>query len=98
MTYVGGYRQTDFLMLYRCVATFSADDCPASFLDSFSLRGFVIPYPAYAKFNATISQRITSQLEAFLSIDNLANKEAYEPNNDVAVVGRTTTLGVHLSY
>lgn len=98
MTYVGGYRQTDFLMLYRCVATFSANDCPASFLDSFSLRGFVIPYPAYTKINATISQRITSQLEAFLSIDNLTNKEAYEPNNDVAVVGRTTTLGLHLSY
>ena len=98
LTYVGGYRQTDFLTLYRCVATFSPDDCPASFLNSFSLRGFVIPYPGYAKINATISHQITPRLEAFVSIDNLTNKEAYEPDNDVAVVGRTTTLGLHVSY
>lgn len=98
MSYVGRYRQLDAMAVYKCLATFNANDCPASFMSDFSLRGFVGYYPGFAKFNATITQQITPHFEAFLSVDNLTNKEAFEPTNAVAVIGRTTMVGLHVSY
>ena len=97
-TYVGSWRQADFLATYRCLATFTADVCPASFLSTFSLRPFTIAYPGFAKVNATVAHRFTQQLEAFVSIDNLTNNESYEFANSSPVMGRTTMLGIHVSY
>ncbi len=98
LTFVGGYRQIDALAMYRCLATFSADDCPESFLSNFSFRGFIADYPGFAKINATVKHQLSSHLEAFLSVDNLLNNEQYEGMNTAPVVGRTTAVGIHFTF
>jgi outer membrane receptor protein involved in Fe transport len=98
VTYVGAWRQVDGLAEYRCLASFTADACPASFLSTFSTRDFNITYPGFAKVNAMVSHRFTRQFEAFVSVDNLTNNESYEFSNASPVVGRTTTVGIQLTY
>jgi outer membrane receptor protein involved in Fe transport len=98
LTYVGSYRQVDALWQYRCLAAFTPEACPASFLATFSTRGFIVDYPGFAKINATITHRFTPQLEAFASVDNLMNSEAYEGTNTAPVIGRTTMVGIHFTY
>jgi outer membrane receptor protein involved in Fe transport len=81
------------------VARADGADYPfASFLSTFSTRAFLMTYPSFAKVNATVSHRFTSEIEAFLSIDNLTNNEEYEFYNASPVMGRVTTFGLHLSY
>jgi outer membrane receptor protein involved in Fe transport len=98
VTYVGSRRQVDALALYRCLATLSDDVCPASFLSTFSTRAFNVTYPGFAKVNATVTHRFTPRLEAFVSVDNLTNNESYEFNNASPVMGRSTLVGLHLTY
>lgn len=98
LTFVGGYRQIDALGMYRCLATFSAGDCPESFLSNFSFRGFIADYPGFAKINATVKQQLSSHLEAFFSVDNLLNNEQYEGMNTTPVIGRTTAVGIHFTF
>lgn len=98
LTYVGGYRQVDALAVYRCLATFSADACPDSFLGNFSFRGFIADYPELTKINATVKHRLSPHFEAFLSVDNLTNNEEYEGTNTAPVIGRTTALGLHFTF
>jgi len=98
LTYVGSLRNTDTLGEVRCLATFSQPACPASFLTTFSTRDFIVNYPGFAKLNASVSHRFNRRLEAFLSVDNLTNNESFEFYNASPVVGRTTMLGVELTY
>jgi outer membrane receptor protein involved in Fe transport len=98
VTYVGSSPDMDYLALYRCLATFTADACPASFLSTFSFRAFNTRYPSFAKVNATVAHRFTRQFEMFVSADNLTNNESYEAGNSLPVMGRTTMVGVHLTY
>jgi outer membrane receptor protein involved in Fe transport len=98
VTYVGSWYETDVLSEFRCLATLSEEACPAEFLSSYSTRVFRVPYPAFAKVNATITHRFTPQFEAYLSVDNLANNESYEFSNALPVMGRTTMVGLHFTY
>ena len=97
-TYMGSYRQNDFLAEYRCFASFTAAACPASFLSTGSTRVFAVDYPGLTKVNLTVTQRLTRQFEAFLSVDNLTNSDAYEGRNTAPVVGRTTMAGAHVTF
>ena len=76
MSYVGRYRQLDALAVYKCLATFNADDCPASFMSDFSLRGFVGYYPGFAKFNAT---KLSVQTAHQALIDDITARREDKP-------------------
>ena len=90
VTYVGSWRWTDVLSQLRCAG--GTGPCQAN------PRDYVINYPGYAKVNATVAQRVTRSVDAFLSVDNLTNKEAYEESNVVPVIGRVTMVGLHVGY
>ncbi len=90
VTYVGKWTNYDFLGLYACFG--GTGPCQQS------LRGYQIQYPGFAKVNVQISQRITSIVSAFLSVDNLTNNDAYEYANSMTALGRTTMLGVRAQY
>ena len=98
LTYVGRLHNTDTLGELRCLATFSQEACPASFLATFSTRDFIVSYPGFAKVNASVAHRFSRRVEGFLSVDNLTNNEAFEFYNASPVIGRTTMLGVGLTY
>ncbi len=90
MTYVGSWTNYDYLAEFGCFG--QTGPCQAT------TRDYLVAYPHFVKVNATISQQLTPQLSAFVSMDNLTNNEAYESNNVAAVVGRSTILGARLSY
>jgi outer membrane receptor protein involved in Fe transport len=90
MTYVGSWRQYDYLAEYSCFA--GTGPCAAT------SRDYIVAYPSFVKLNAVVSQPIRRGLSAFLSIDNLANNTSVEYANNTAVFGRITTLGLHVSY
>jgi outer membrane receptor protein involved in Fe transport len=96
LTYVGSFRQLDVIALIRCVG--GTGPCPESFLSAGSTRDFLVDYPDFAKVNAGITQRITPQLEGFVSVDNLTNNLAYEGTNTGGVMGRITMAGVHVAF
>jgi outer membrane receptor protein involved in Fe transport len=96
LTYVGSVRQLDALALIRCFG--GTEPCPESFLTTFSTRDFLIDYPDFAKLNAAITQRISRQLEGFVSVENLTNNTAYEGTNTIAVMGRITMAGMRASF
>jgi outer membrane receptor protein involved in Fe transport len=98
LTYVGSLRAMDWIAAFRCLASFSAPACPESFLSDFSFREFTVKYPGFVKFNVSVTQRINPQLEVFLAVDNLANKQAFEFDNSQPVIGRTTMLGFKIEY
>jgi outer membrane receptor protein involved in Fe transport len=88
MTYLGGFTNPDAIILFRCLG--GTGPCPA--------RGFNTNYPGFTKFNAAFTQRLTRGLEGFVSVDNLANNEAYEANNLNPIIGRVMMVGLHLTY
>lgn len=91
-TYVGGYRATDFLALNRCFG--GTGPCP----DPPLFSNFQSDYPGFAKATLNVTQRITSQVDGFLSIDNLTNNSAFEGPNILPVMGRTTMVGLHALF
>jgi len=95
LTYVGSWTEYDQLGYYRCVGGTGECRNPAPHpLD----RSWLLAYPGFVKLNATLTQQITRQLSAFLSVDNLANNEAFELYNLNPVMGRITTVGVRVQY
>ena len=96
LTYVGSFRQLDFLALFRCLG--ATGPCPESFLTTFSTREFVVTYPGFLKLNMGITQQITSQVNVFGSVENLTNSTAYEGSNNVATMGRITMVGAGISF
>lgn len=90
VTYVGSYRQNDALAQFRCFG--GTGPCQPN------ARAYIVDYPGFAKINIGITQRLTRQLETFISVDNLANNEAYEGTNSLPVLGRTTMAGMHIAY
>jgi outer membrane receptor protein involved in Fe transport len=98
LTYYGKFRAMDWLATYRCLAASSAPECPESYLNTFSFRSFIVDYPGFAKFNLNATHRFNSTLEVFLAIDNLTNNQAFEFDNSSPVIGRTTMLGLEITY
>ena len=89
LTYVGSYRQTDFLALFSCIG--GTGLCAPDF-------DFTTTFDGFTKINAGLTQRLTRQIEGFLSVENLTNNEAYEGLNTYPVMGRMTMAGLHVSY
>jgi outer membrane receptor protein involved in Fe transport len=98
LTYVGGFRAMDWVATLRCFASFSSADCPSSFLSESSTRDFIVKYPGFAKLNVSVTHRFTPRLEAFVTIDNLTNSNAFEADKSTPVVGRTTMVGFDTSF
>ncbi len=90
LTYVGSFTNYDFFAEDRCFA--STGPC------SPTTRGYLITYPAYAKLSLSINQQIRRGLSGFVSIHNLTNNEAFEFDNETAVMGRVTMVGLHVQY
>lgn len=97
LSYVGKFKQADFLAEYRCFASFDEPACPGSFLSTGSARAFTVRYPALAKIDVSVTQSVARDIEAFLTIDNLTNSQAYEGRSTVPVVGRNTMVGLHIT-
>jgi iron complex outermembrane receptor protein len=98
LTYVGSFNAMDWVVALRCFASGSAPACPPSFLESSSYRDFIVRYPGFAKFNASVEHRFNPQLEAFIAIDNLTNEIAFEFDNSSPLSGRTTMLGFEVTF
>jgi outer membrane receptor protein involved in Fe transport len=90
LTYVGGWSGFDDLAEERCFG--GTGPCQANF------RDYMIGYPGFVKVNATVSRELTPLLSGFISVDNLTNNQAFEPNNSLTVLGRVSTLGLRLHY
>lgn len=90
VTYVGSFRQTDFLALFRCFG--GTGPCQAT------SRDYIVAYPGFLKVNAGVWQQITPFLSGFVSIDNLTNNYAYELFNIGPVTGRMTTVGLRFRF
>jgi outer membrane receptor protein involved in Fe transport len=90
LTYVGSYRRYDGLASLRCSG--GTGPCQAN------PRDYYVMYPGFVKLNATVSQRLTRQIEGFLTVDNLTNSGEYEGYSLAAVMGRITMAGLHVTY
>lgn len=90
LTYVGDFRQTDFVAQLRCFG--GTGPCQPT------QRDYVVNYPGFVKLNAALSQQVTPVLAGFVSIDNLTNNHSFELFNVTPVVGRITTVGLKVSY
>jgi outer membrane receptor protein involved in Fe transport len=90
LSYVGSWTDYDYLAFYQCFG--GTGPCQPTFRDYF------IEYPSFAKINASVSQKITSHVSAFVSVDNLTNNQAYEALNFSPVTGRLSTVGFQLHY
>jgi outer membrane receptor protein involved in Fe transport len=87
LTYVGKFRQADILALARCFG--GTGPCPST---------FNVEYPGFVKLNLAITQQLSREVDGFIAINNLTNKEVYEGSNSIPVMGRTTMVGAHLHY
>lgn len=90
LTYVGSFRQYDELALFSCFG--GTGPCQPT------TRDYIIDFPGFVKIGASLSQRLTSRIQGFVSAQNLTGKEAYEGSNTVAVMGRMTSVGLQLRY
>jgi len=90
MTHFGEWVGFDFLSFYRFLA--GAEPFRGS------TRGYWMTYPAFTKYNASISQVLTDQLSALLAIDNIANNLARERYNLQSQMGRVVTFGLRFQY
>jgi outer membrane receptor protein involved in Fe transport len=90
VTFVGSWKDYDYLAEFRCFA--GTDACRQDFRDYF------VSYPAFVKLNASVFQQITPFVAGFLSVDNLTDNNTYEVNNLYPVMGRIVTIGAHFRY
>jgi outer membrane receptor protein involved in Fe transport len=90
VTHVGNYRALDVIAFYRCFG--GTGPCQPTF------RGFVTRYPAITKLNASVTQQLGRRLETFIAVENLTNNQDYEGSSALPVLGRTTTVGLRVSY
>lgn len=90
VAYLGPFRRIDVLAAFRCFG--DTGPCHPT------LRDFIISYPSITRLNASVTQRLSRQLEGFVSVDNLTNQQTYEGSNFLPLIGRTTTVGLRASY
>jgi outer membrane receptor protein involved in Fe transport len=90
LAYLGAFRAIDVLAAFRCFG--DTGPCHPT------LRDFIISYPSITRLNASLTQRLSRQLEGFVSVDNLTNQQTYEGSNFLPLVGRTTTVGLRAGY
>ncbi len=86
MTHIGSWTETDWVALYGFY--FAGQQYRGSG------RAYWITYPAFTKFNLSMSQGITQRINVFLRSDNLTNQNVFERNNLFLNTGRVTVVGV----
>ena len=90
LSYVGTWTNYDVLAELRCFG--GTGPCAAN------SRGFIHPYPGFAKANLAVTQQITPVVSAFVTVKNVTNNDASEFFNAVPVQGRVTVAGVRVRY
>lgn len=63
-----------------------------------ALRDYYVEYPASWKWNFSMEQLLTEWLSVFLRVDNLTNNQGNDLYDLYNEPGRTTLLGIRLSY
>ena len=63
-----------------------------------TLRDYWAAYPAFTKFNLGVSQTLSSNATAFVSIENVANVNPSEQSNLTPIQGRISMVGLRLHY
>ncbi|HWW87521.1 MAG TPA: TonB-dependent receptor [Vicinamibacterales bacterium] len=90
VTYVGqwiGYNTAAELACFNGTAP-----CPSSF------RTFFHKFPEFAKVNLTVSHDVTSTLTAYVTAENLLNRDAIEQTDTNPIQGRVTMFGLRFRY
>ena len=90
LSYVGTWTNYDVLAELKCFG--GTGPCAST------SRGFIHPYPGFAKANLAVTQQLTSVFSAFLTVKNVTDNDATEFFNAVPVQGRVTVIGVHVRY
>ena len=63
-----------------------------------TLRDYWADYPAFTKFNLSLSRVLSRTATAFVSIENVANTNASELTNITPIQGRISMVGLRLHY
>jgi len=63
-----------------------------------TLRDYWADYPAFTKFNLSLSRVLSHTATAFVSIENVANTNASELTNITPIQGRISMVGLRLHY
>ena len=90
LTYVGSWVDTDYQRLYT--------DYFVNHVFTNPQRSYWITYTNIGRAGISATQRLNTQLSAFVQVDNLTNRQTGEQNNIFLEPGRTTTVGVHVTY
>jgi outer membrane receptor protein involved in Fe transport len=90
MIHIGGWTGTDFMTLFGVF--YGTEPFRGS------VRDYWIEYPSVTKFNASLTQTLTSRLTGFLHVDNVGNNTRFEQSNVMIPLGRLTTVGMQLTY
>lgn len=89
-TYVGSWNEYDNVAMNSCFG--GTGPCqPTS-------REYIVVYPPFTKLQLSVFQRLSPFVSGFVSVENLANNNAFEYSNSYAVMGRVTTLGLRFQY
>jgi iron complex outermembrane recepter protein len=90
LSYVGTWTNYDVLAELSCFGG-TGPCAPTS-------RGYIRPYPGFAKVNLAVTEQLTSAVSAFVTIKNAANNDATEFFNAQPIQGRVTVAGVRVHY
>ncbi len=88
VTWIGEWTEYDYLALYGYYYGGQAYRG--------SGRAYWMTYPAFTKFNLSVSQTLTDRVGVFLRSDNLTNRNVSEQNNANFSMGRVTMIGVRV--
>lgn len=92
VSYVGSTRGVDLPALLGCFA--GTLPCP----DPPTITNFVTSFDGFARLNLSVTQRLTRQLDALLTINNLTNNLAAGGFTAFPVMGRITQVGLHARF
>lgn len=90
LSYVGTWTNYDVLAELSCFG--GTGPCAAT------SRGYIRPYPGFAKANLAVTQQLTSLVSAFVTVKNVTNNDTYEFFNAEPIQGRVTVAGVRVRY
>ncbi len=90
MTYGGPWVQTSVRRLFT--------DYFVNHIFTNPTRSYWTTYPGFARFATSISQRLTSQLQGYVQVENIANRQTGEVIDVNIESGRTTTVGLRITY
>jgi iron complex outermembrane recepter protein len=90
LTYVGSWTNYDVLAELKCFG--GTGPCAPT------TRGYIRPYPGFAKVNLAVTQQLTSVVSAFVTVKNATNNDAIEFFNAQPIQGRVTVAGVRVHY